>query len=237
MDGSAGTLCQQMAISLVQQQEFSAATLGKAKFCLLDFLSCVHSTMHFPWVQQALAVARTNSSFETGGAQVFGTPYRVSVQDAAFVNAIAGHSLVRDDMHVGSVSHLGVVVIPAALALAESKQVDGRTLLEAIVCGYEAGGKLGSMLMDVETAKKIYRELIDYNIDVLLDDRDERAGVKFNDADLLGIPIRVTVGLRGVKDGQVEVRLRPESESIVISVKDATAFIRNKIKELYDSLK
>jgi len=89
----------------------------------------------------------------------------------------------------------------------------------------------------VETAKKIYRELIDYNIDVLLDDRDERAGVKFNDADLLGIPIRVTVGLRGVKDGQVEVRLRTESESIVVSVKDATAFIRNKIKELYDSLK
>ena len=89
----------------------------------------------------------------------------------------------------------------------------------------------------VETARKIYRELIDYDIDVLLDDRDERAGVKFNDADLLGIPIRVTVGLRGVKDGQVEVRLRPESESTVVSVKDATAFIRNKIKELYDSLK
>jgi prolyl-tRNA synthetase len=89
----------------------------------------------------------------------------------------------------------------------------------------------------VETAKKIYQELIDYNIDVLLDDRDERAGVKFNDADLLGIPIRVTVGLRGVKDGKVEVKLRPESESIVVSVENATAFIRNKIKELYDSLK
>ncbi|MDG2175820.1 MAG: MmgE/PrpD family protein [Gammaproteobacteria bacterium] len=152
---SAETLCQQMASSLVQQQEFSAATLGKAKYCLLDFLSCVHSTMHFPWVQQALAVARKNSSMETGGAQVFGTPHHVSVQDAAFVNAIAGHSLVRDDMHVGSVSHLGVVVLPAALALAENKQVDGKTLLEAIVCGYEAGGKLGSMLMDVETAKRI----------------------------------------------------------------------------------
>ena len=89
----------------------------------------------------------------------------------------------------------------------------------------------------VETAEKIYRELIDCNIDVLLDDRDERAGVKFNDADLLGIPIRVTVGLRWVKDGQVEIKLRPEHENIVISVKDATAFIRNKIKELYDSLK
>lgn len=152
---SADSLTQQMATSLVQQQEFSDATLKKAKYCLLDFLSCVHSTIHFPWVQQALAVARTNSSMETGGAQVYGTPYRVSVQDAAFVNAIAGHSLVRDDMHLGSVSHLGVVVIPAALALAENKHINGKRLLEAIICGYEAGGKLGSMLMDVETAKKI----------------------------------------------------------------------------------
>lgn len=89
----------------------------------------------------------------------------------------------------------------------------------------------------METAEKIYRELIEYNIDVLLDDRDERAGIKFNDADLLGIPIRVTIGLRGIKTGQIEVRLRPESENIVVPVKDAVAFIRNKIKELYDPFK
>ncbi len=89
----------------------------------------------------------------------------------------------------------------------------------------------------VETAEEIYRELIEYDIDVLLDDRDERAGVKFNDADLLGIPIRVAVGLRGIKGGQVEVRLRTEPESIVVSVKDTSATIRKIIRELYDSLK
>ncbi len=54
----------------------------------------------------------------------------------------------------------------------------------------------------VETAERLYAELRDNGIDVLLDDRDERAGVKFNDADLLGIPIRVTVGVKGVQKGR-----------------------------------
>jgi len=64
----------------------------------------------------------------------------------------------------------------------------------------------------VETAEKIYTELLDIKVDTLLDDRDERAGVKFNDADLLGIPIRVTVGVKGIKGGQVEIKLRSETE-------------------------
>jgi prolyl-tRNA synthetase len=80
-------------------------------------------------------------------------------------------------------------------------------------------------------------KLLDYNIDALLDDRDERAGVKFNDADLLGTPVRVTVGLRGVKSGHVEIKLRAESESTDVQIKDAPAIIREKVKELYDSLK
>jgi prolyl-tRNA synthetase len=89
----------------------------------------------------------------------------------------------------------------------------------------------------VEVAEKIYKHLLDDNVDVLIDDRDERAGVKFTDADLLGVPVRVTVGLRGVKNGQVEIKLRAESESVDVPVKDAPAFIKEKIKDLYDSLK
>jgi len=87
----------------------------------------------------------------------------------------------------------------------------------------------------VETAEKIYAELLDHNIDVILDDRDERAGVKFKDADLLGIPVRVTIGPRGLKNGQVEVKLRAESESIAVPVEDTSAAIREKMKDLYDS--
>jgi prolyl-tRNA synthetase len=87
-----------------------------------------------------------------------------------------------------------------------------------------------------ETAEAIYKNLRDNNIDVIMDDRDERAGVKFNDADLIGIPVRVTIGLRGVKEGLVEMRLRTESESVNVPIKDAPAIILEKVKNLYDSL-
>ena len=89
----------------------------------------------------------------------------------------------------------------------------------------------------IETADKIYTELLDNDIDVLLDDRDERAGIKFMDADLLGIPVRIVVGFRGIKNGQVEIRLRAASESISVPARDASAIIRKKVNSLYDSLK
>jgi len=62
-------------------------------------------------------------------------------------------------------------------------------------------------------------------IDVLYDDRDERAGVKFNDADLLGIPLRVVVGERGLKDGKVELKPRRASEVETIAVEDLVQWV------------
>ncbi len=59
----------------------------------------------------------------------------------------------------------------------------------------------------------MYKELLDHGIDVLLDDRDERPGVKFKDCDLMGIPLRVTIGERNLKEGLVEIKLRSEKES------------------------
>jgi 2-methylcitrate dehydratase PrpD len=146
-------LTQQFADALTAYTATGDAVLEKAENCLLDFFASCYATQNFPWVRQVQQVARTNSGMSSGGAALIGTPYRVSVQDAALANAVAGHSLVRDDMHLGSVSHLGVVVIPAALALAAEYTATGRQFLEAIICGYEAAGRLGAMLMDVETAK------------------------------------------------------------------------------------
>ena len=88
-----------------------------------------------------------------------------------------------------------------------------------------------------EAAEKIYRELSDKGLDILIDDRDTRAGIKFNDADLLGTPVRVTVGARNLKNGQVEMKVRSEPESDLIALKDAPSIISNKVKELYDSVK
>jgi len=61
-------------------------------------------------------------------------------------------------------------------------------------------------------AEQIYTELQAEGIEVLLDDRDERAGVKFKDADLIGIPVRITIGPKALQDNQVEVKKRWEDE-------------------------
>jgi prolyl-tRNA synthetase len=89
----------------------------------------------------------------------------------------------------------------------------------------------------VDAAEKIYKELLAKGIDVLMDDRDVRAGFKFKDADLLGIPLRIAVGTRNLKKGQVEVKLRAESDSVTVSLRDCASMILDKINKLYDSTK
>jgi prolyl-tRNA synthetase len=54
------------------------------------------------------------------------------------------------------------------------------------------------------TAEEVYRKLLDAGVDVLLDDRDERPGVKFKDADLIGFPLRIAVGAKSLANGQIE---------------------------------
>ncbi len=65
-------------------------------------------------------------------------------------------------------------------------------------------------------AEKIYNQLKNAGISVLFDDRDERAGVKFNDADLIGCPIRVTVGEKALQNGMVELKPRKEKENKLV---------------------
>ena len=87
-----------------------------------------------------------------------------------------------------------------------------------------------------ETAERLYSDLVGKGVDVLLDDRDERPGVKFNDADLVGIPIRVTVGQKGLKNGKIEIRLRNEKESYQVDVNSGTFEVIGIIQKLYDSI-
>jgi prolyl-tRNA synthetase len=61
-------------------------------------------------------------------------------------------------------------------------------------------------------AEEIYDELTETGVEVLFDDREERPGVKFNDADLIGIPLRITIGGRGVKEGIAELKMRATGE-------------------------
>lgn len=76
-------------------------------------------------------------------------------------------------------------------------------------------------------AEEIYNSLQNAGISVLFDDRDERAGVKFNDADLIGCPIRVTVGEKGLKEGMVELKPRKAQEKELVLVEEIVEKIRS----------
>ncbi|HDI79243.1 MAG TPA: proline--tRNA ligase [Desulfobacteraceae bacterium] len=88
-----------------------------------------------------------------------------------------------------------------------------------------------------EVAERIYREMKDSGIDALIDDRDLRGGVKFKDADLLGIPLRVTVGKRGLEEDMVEIKLREDKEPFSVPLSNVSSVIKKKIEELYGKAK
>ena len=94
----------------------------------------------------------------------------------------------------------------------------------AVLTGKQPQGEL-------EAAEKLYGDLMAAGVEVLLDDRDERPGVKFNDADLIGIPIRLTVGSRGLANGQVEMKLRRETDRVDVPVGEVVARVRAEIEK------
>ena len=79
-------------------------------------------------------------------------------------------------------------------------------------------------------AEALYAALNEVGIEVLFDDRDETAGVKFNDADLLGIPIRLTLGKRSLKEGGVEFKRRDHDEKEIVPLADVVVRIRAEIE-------
>ena len=84
----------------------------------------------------------------------------------------------------------------------------------------------------LKTAENIYKELKAKHIDVLLDDRIERAGVKFKDADLIGYPLRITVGPKAVEEGIVEIKIRKNGEIKLLKQDKYVDEIINLLKEL-----
>jgi prolyl-tRNA synthetase len=82
----------------------------------------------------------------------------------------------------------------------------------------------------VSAAEELYRQLTDAGIEVLIDDRDGRPGVKFADAELIGIPYRVTVGPRGLAEGAVELTERRGGESEAVALGDAAAAVAERVR-------
>ena len=79
-------------------------------------------------------------------------------------------------------------------------------------------------------AEKLHDELTAAGVDVLLDDRGERPGVMFADMELIGIPHRITVGDRGLKDGCVEYQGRREASATPVPLAEAVALVTSRLK-------
>jgi prolyl-tRNA synthetase len=83
----------------------------------------------------------------------------------------------------------------------------------------------------IATSTKLYDELALAGVDVLYDDRDERAGVKFKDADLIGIPFRIAVGKKGLAEGVVELKRRNAPEVRKLKIDEAVAVVAAEVAE------
>ena len=136
------------AVVRVTSDELGTQVTEKIKTCLFDFIGCAFESRNLPWSMQAKHLLQP----VTDGACVIGASETASYADAAFVNAVMGHGLVREDMHSGSVSHLGIVVLPTLLALSQHRPVSGREFIVSAAVGYEVGARVGRAAMSPEIA-------------------------------------------------------------------------------------
>ena len=113
----------------------------RMKALVLDLLRVCAVGARLPWSRAARKL-----QLELGGkgeSSVLLSGERLDPARAAFVNGAYAHACDLDDTHVGSMHHPGASVLPAVLAIAERDDLDGRAVLEAAICGYEASLRIG----------------------------------------------------------------------------------------------
>lgn len=121
----------------------------------------------------------------------------------------------------------GIGVTRTAAAAIEQNHDDDGILWPAPIAPFHVSlVTLGKEPEVMETAEAIYKELWAQGVEVLFDDRDERPGVKFKDNDLIGCPVRIAVGGRGLKEGVVEVKRRQDPKEGVLKVPPSEAASR-----------
>ena len=131
------TLIEQLAgfVERLELARIPPAVVHEARRCMLDTLGVVVAGQRSTVAQQALEFARR--TYAPGCASIAGTGLSLQAAGAAYVNACAGHAFDFDDTSYTGIMHGSVVVLPAALALAEEQGASGEELLEAFVAGVE----------------------------------------------------------------------------------------------------
>ncbi len=184
-----------------------------------------------------------------------------TARDADLCPRCGGRFLSTKGIEVGHIFKLGVKYSEAMKATYLDKEGReryiimgcygigvGRTVAAAIEQGHDENGIVLPMPIapfevnvlpvnsshneSMDLARIIYKALLEKGIDAVMDDRDERPGVKFKDCDLIGIPLRVTIGERNLKEGCVELKLRTEKESQKIRKEEIIEKVISYVEEL-----
>jgi prolyl-tRNA synthetase len=161
-----------------------------------------------------------SKGIEIGHVFKLGTRYSTAL-GANFLDAAGQqHPLIMGCYGIG----VGRILIAAVESLHDEKGIKWPAAIapfSVVVTPIKFEGEVRA------AAELLYEQLNAAGIDALLDDRDARPGSKFADADLIGFPVRVTVGDRGLKDGKVEVKLRSAAEPEMVGVADVIGRVRS----------
>jgi prolyl-tRNA synthetase len=162
----------------------------------------------------------TVHGIEVGHVFKLGTKYSESL-DAVFLDR-------EEQKHPIIMGCYGIGVSRVVAAIVETCHDDGGIIWPESVAPYTVE-LIPLNIKDEETmttANRIYDELSAGGIDVLMDDRDQRPGFKFKDADLIGLPVRVIIGGKGLKEGNAEIKLRTDSQATKVPIGEACDYVR-----------
>ena len=166
---------------------------------------------------------------EVGQVFKLGTKYSEKLGATYLDNNGKSHPLVMGCYGIG--------VTRTVAASIEQNHDDDGIIWPAAIAPYEvvivpANNKSEEVM---EAARKLYKDMEDSQDEIVLDDRNERAGIKFKDADLIGYPVRVTIGKKWQQSGNVEIRLRRTGEVIEVPLADCKDKVLEILKHLHDN--
>lgn len=167
---------------------------------------------------------RLRKAIEVGHVFKLGTKYSESL-DARFLDA-------HEQQHPMIMGCYGIGVNRIIAALIETSHDENGILWPLSLAPYHVLLTPLNVAQEevLQAADQLYGELQAAGVEVLFDDRDLRPGVKFKDADLVGIPLRVVIGGRGLKDGQLEIKWRHEPAATMVPLAGAAATIAALIR-------
>ncbi len=167
----------------------------------------------------------TSRGVEVGNIFKLGTRYSAAINATYFDADGAQKPIVMGSYGIGSGRLLACI--------AEEHHDDKGLIWPITVAPYQV--HLVS-LGQPEPADRIYEALLKASIEVLYDDREESPGVKFNDADLIGIPLRVTVAAKSLAKGGVELKRRDQPKAEIVAEADLVARVQSEVKAMLDAI-